>query len=166
MDKILSEATDLCHKPLGVKLPPYIDSVQIERVAKVLLAHPIAFINCINNLPLCLWVNVPEETASIKPNNGIGGLGGTYIKPLALGNISKFYKLTQGKIDIIGTGGVESGQDAFEMLLAGAKAVQVGTAFMKIGTSVFTKITQELTTLIQNKGYHTIQQFNGKLRLL
>lgn len=50
----------------------------------------------------------------IRPKNGFGGIGGEYIKPTALANVHAFYQRLKPEIQIIGTGGVLTGRDAFE----------------------------------------------------
>lgn len=74
---------------------------------------------------------IEDESVVIKPKNGFGGIGGDYIKPTALANVHAFYQRLKPEIQIIGTGGVKSGRDAFEHILCGASMVQVGTALQK-----------------------------------
>lgn len=71
-----------------------------------------------------------------------------------------FYIL--GKIPIIGVGGVFSGQDAYEKILAGASAVQIYTALIYHGPPVITKIKRELTELLRNNGYSNVNDAVGK----
>ncbi len=56
----------------------------------------------------------------IRPKNGFGGIGGEYIKPTALANVHAFYQRLNPEIQIVGTGGVLTGRDAFEHILCGA----------------------------------------------
>ncbi len=64
----------------------------------------------------------------------------------------------------MGVGGVRTGWDAFEMILCGAKAVQVGTCHWTEGPSCFDRINDELRTIMAEKGYGTIEDFRGKLK--
>ena len=102
----------------------------------------------------------------IKPKNGFGGLGGQYIKPTALANVRAFYTRLKPEIQIIGTGGIETGQDAFEHLLCGARMLQIGTALHKEGPEIFTRIRRELQEIMDKKGYQSIDEFRGKLKSL
>ena len=68
-----------------------------------------------------------------------------------------------GKIDVIGAGGVYSGVDAFEFILAGASAVQIGTAYLQKGPKIFKKVQTELKEIMKKKGYKTLKDFRGKL---
>lgn len=101
----------------------------------------------------------------IKPKNGFGGLGGQYIKPTALANVRAFYTRLKPEIQIIGTGGIETGQDAFEHLLCGASMLQIGTALHKEGPEIFTRIRRELQEIMDKKGYQSIDEFRGKLKV-
>jgi dihydroorotate dehydrogenase (fumarate) len=64
----------------------------------------------------------------------------------------------------VGVGGVESGQDAFELILCGATAVQVGTCHWKEGSQCFDRICKELEQIMASKGYKSIDDFKGKLK--
>jgi len=88
------------------------------------------------------------------------------IKPVALANIRAFWKAFQGRIPIIGEGGIGSGGDVFEHLLAGASAVQIGTALMEEGLQVFDRIERELASILAKKGYHGVESAVGRLKEL
>lgn len=148
---------------IGVKLPPYFDIPHFEMMAGVLNKFPIAFVTCINSVGNGLVIDTHSETTVIKPKNGFGGIGGDFVKPTALANVRKFYTLLDKNVAIIGCGGVKNGMDAFEHILCGASAVQVGTCFMREGPSCFARIEQELKDIMQQKGYSTIADFKGKL---
>ncbi len=152
-------------KPLGVKLPPYFDRVHFDQMAAVLNRFPLAFVTCINSMGNGLHIDVERETASLKPKGGFGGIGGLYAKPTALANVNRFYKLLDG-IPIVGCGGVQTGTDVFEHILCGASAVQVGTSLMKEGLACFTRLGEELQSLMREKGYVRVADFKGKLKSL
>lgn len=166
MDRLLSALSKICKKPWGVKLPPYFDFVHFEQIAKVLKKYPIDFVTCINSIGNGLVINPKTEKTVIKPKGGFGGLGGKLIKYTALANVRKFYELLEDKIKIIGVGGVSSGVDAFEFILAGASAVQIGTAYMQEGKSCFGRIQKELIDYMDKKNYKSIEDFRGKLKVI
>ncbi len=88
--------------------------------------------------------------------NGFGGIGGEYIKPTVLANVHAFYQRLNPQIQIIGTGGVLTGRDAFEHILTnGASMVQVGTTLLK-RVSAFDRITNELKAIMAEKGYESL----------
>ena len=66
--------------------------------------------------------------------------------------------------DIIGCGGITSGLDAFEHILCGASAVQIGTQFHIEGDTVFKRISNELETIMKDKNYLKLSDFRGKLK--
>ena len=163
-EKILSEVFDYFTKPLGIKLPPYFDMAHFEQAAAIFNKFPLSFVNCVNSIGNGLYID--DETVVIRPKNGFGGIGGEYIKPTALANVHAFYQRLNPTIQIIGTGGVLTGRDAFEHILCGASMVQVGTTLHKEGVGVFERITEELKAIMLEKGYESIEDFRGKLHYL
>jgi len=153
-------------RPFGVKLPPYFDPVHFAEVAAVLNRfEQLAFVTCINSIGNGLVIDVDAEAVAIKPKAGLGGLGGDYVLPTALANVREFARLMPGK-QVIGCGGVKSGREAFMHILAGARAVQVGTCLHEEGVGAFARIEAELRALMQQKGYASLDDFRGKLKTL
>ena len=74
--------------------------------------------------------------------------------------------MLKGKIPVIGVGGVSSAQDAFEFLLAGASAIQVGTAFVKQGTGIFLSLKKDLSELLEKNGFSSVHDAVGKLEAI
>ena len=107
-----------------------------------------------------------DDVVAIKPNEGRGGIGGGAIKPIGLANVQQFYKLLGNKIDIIGCGGIIDGQDAFEYILCGATAIQIGTQYIKEGERCFKRVSWELEKIMMSKGCTKISDFKGRLRYL
>lgn len=165
-ENVLNRVYEFYQKPLGVKLPPYFDMAHFDLMAKILNQFPLQYVNCINSIGNALFIDVDKEEVVIKPKNGFGGIGGTYVKPTALANVRAFYTRLNPEISIIGCGGVENGKDVFEHLLCGAQMVQVGTQLKKEGTAVFQRLLSELKTIMQEKGYQSIDDFRGKLKSL
>jgi dihydroorotate dehydrogenase (fumarate) len=163
-EKLLHSISSLGDKPIGLKLPPYHDRIHHEQMARLVTKYNVSFITCINSVGDTLIIDADTESARIKPKGGFGGLCGDYIKPIALGNVRAFYEILDDKISIIGVGGIKSGRDAFEFLLAGASAVQVATIFEKEGTNCFDRINTELSDILKDKGYHSIEEIRGKLK--
>lgn len=162
-DRLIGHAMQLTSKPLGLKLPPYFDFVHFERMAAVLNRHRPAYVCCINSLGNALAIDPETERTIIRPKDGFGGLSGSYVKPTALANVRKFYELLDG-IDIVGVGGICTGEDVFEFILAGATAVQVGTKFMQDGHDIFETLEREFNELMERKGYTSIEEVRGKLK--
>lgn len=153
-------------KPLGLKLPPYFESVHYMNMAKLIKKYELSFITCINSVPNTLIIDIETETPIIKPKKGFGALCGEYIKPIALGNVRTFYEIFRGEVAIFGVGGIKEGKDAFEFLLAGADAVQISTTFEKEGSSCFKRINSELSEIMTRKNYLSIEEAKGNLKYL
>jgi len=94
----------------------------------------------------------------VKPvlSNRTGGLSGACVKPIALRAVYEAY--SRVKIPIIGTGGVESGSDAVEMLMSGAALVGVGSAVYQGGIGIFEKINQGIRDYMAKYKYNSIDQ--------
>lgn len=152
--------------PIGIKLPAYFDFSHYDTIAELINNHKVAFVTCINSIGNTLVVDPDKQQPLIKPKNGFGGLGGAMIKPIGLANVNALRQRLRSDIQIIGVGGIESGRDAFEYLLAGADAVQVGTCFQEQGAACFTRINQELIEVLSDKGYQSINEAKGQLRHL
>ena len=162
-EEVLRRVSSSGKKPIGLKFPPFHDLVHHRQMAYLIEKYKIGFITCINSVGNTLVIDPETEMPVIKPKKGFGGLCGDYIKPIALANVRAFYEVLGDKISIFGVGGVKTGTDAFEFLLAGADAVQVATAFEKEGSGCFSRMTSELEEILQRKGYNSIKEAKGKL---
>ena len=96
----------------------------------------------------------------------LGALVASISNPTALANVHAFYQRLNPQIQIIGTGGVLTGRDAFEHILCGASMVQVGTTLHKEGVGAFDRITNELKAIMAEKGYESLEDFRGKLHYI
>ena len=150
---------------LGLKLPPYFVPEQFDEITKLLIQTPcIKFITCCNSLCNGLMIDSDNETTQIYPKGGLGGVGGLYLKPIALANVRNFYERIGHLVSIIGCGGVATGRDVFEYILCGASAVQVGTTLIKQTPECFEILNNELMQIMKNKNYVCINDFRGKLK--
>ncbi|TLZ59826.1 MAG: dihydroorotate dehydrogenase, partial [Methanobacteriota archaeon] len=75
--------------------------------------------------------------------NRVGGLSGPAIRPVGVRCVYEIYDAVD--IPIVGVGGIETGRDALEYILAGARAVQIGTGLATRGLAVFSEVTQEIS---------------------
>lgn len=165
-ERLMKRVRKVITVPMGVKLPPYFDPAHHKLMGDVIGRCGVDFLNLINSVGNGLVVDPETETVVIKPKGGFGGLGGTIIKPVALANVRAFWKHFEGRMPIIGTGGVMNGVDAFEHLLCGASAVQIGTALVEEGVGVFDRLEQELAACLEKRGYRSVSECRGKLREL
>ena len=162
--EVLTNLFTFFTKPAGVKLPPYFDLAQFDQMAAILNQFPLQFVNSINSLGNGLMIDPETDTALIKPKGGFGGIGGAYAKPIALANVRAFSQRVDPKIQLIGPCGVPNGRDAYDLILAGASLVQVGTLLQEEGPAVFTRLSRELQAVMQTKGYTNLSDFKGQLK--
>lgn len=164
-ERLLRRVRPLITVPMGVKLPPYFDPAHHQVMAEVIRRTEVDFLSLINSVGNALVVDPEQESVVIKPKGGFGGLGGAIIKPVALANVRAFWKLLEGRVPIIGTG-VVRGIDAFEHILCGASAIQVGTVLVEEGVEVFERLERDLAAVLADKGYETVDSCRGKLQEL
>ncbi len=121
VEQVVSEVKKHCKQPLIVKLSPNV--TDITEIAKAAVASGADALSLINTL-----IGMKIDIHRRKPilNNKIGGLSGPAIKPVA---VRMVYQVANAvSVPIIGIGGITSGEDAIEFILAGATMVSVGTA--------------------------------------
>lgn len=165
-EKILTEVFQFFTKPLGVKLPPYFDMAHFDQMAEILNKFPLTYVNSINSIGNGLYIDPDSDQVVIRPKEGFGGIGGEYVKPTALANVRAFATRLKPEIKIIGTGGILTGQDAYEHLLCGATMLQIGTQLQKEGPAIFERIAQELEAIMKKKCYQSIADFRGKVKTI
>lgn len=93
--------------------------------------------------------------------NKVGGLSGPGIKPIAVKLVADIYKATEGKLPIIGTGGIYTGEDAIELMLAGASLIGIGTAVGDRGVEVFRLVTEEMNAWGDSEGIKNVTELVG-----
>lgn len=163
-EAVVQATRRVCRGPLGFKLPPYFDGAHQERAAAILRRGRADFVTLINSVGNALVIDPETESTVIHPRDGFGGLGGVYVKPVALANVRAFHTLLGRDVPVVGVGGIYTGTDAFEFLLAGATALQLGTVLMQEGTESFARIAPELDAVLSRKGYATPVAALGRLK--
>ncbi len=141
--------------PVAIKLAPNVPD--IARIAAAVVEAGADAITAINTMPGMLI-----DPASGRPllSNRVGGISGPALKPVALRCV---YEIAQAvRVPIIGTGGVSTGQDAAEMLMAGASVVGVGSAVYYRGVPALQEIGQELVSFMEQHHLPNIQALRGK----
>lgn len=101
------------------------------------------------------------ESLQASQKSEVGGLSGQPLKDLSTSTVREMYNLTEGKVPIIGIGGVACGQDAMDKIRAGASLVQLYTAFAYQGPPVVTKIKRELEQLLKDQGFSSVSEAVG-----
>ena len=90
-----------------------------------------------------------------------GGLSGKPLEKRSNELINKFYKILKNKIKIIGVGGVDSGQSAYQKIISGASLVQLYTGMIYQGPSIASKISEELIKILDKEGVKNISDIVG-----
>ena len=126
--------------------------------------HIVSYAASINTIGNALAIDYHAEMPAIRAKGGFAGLSGPAVKYTALANVKQMRELLDKSIDVVGVGGVQTGRDAFEMILCGATAVQVGTCHWVEGPGCFDRICDELKAIMKEKGYTKVDDFCGKLK--
>ena len=101
-----------------------------------------------------------DNLSDIKKHE-VGGLSGQPLKDISTNLIKRFYKETKGKIQIIGVGGVDSGQSAYEKITAGADAVQLYTGMVYKGPGIVKEIKKDLVSILKKENIKNISEAVG-----
>lgn len=141
--------------PLLVKLAPDLSEDQQEEIARTVLEAGIDGI-ILSNTTLDRPDSLPGDFAAEK-----GGLSGQPLTAKSTEIIRSFYRLTEGKLPIIGVGGISSGSDAYDKIRAGASLVQLYTSLVFKGPTVANSINQGLLALLKKDGFKNISQAVG-----
>jgi dihydroorotate dehydrogenase (NAD+) catalytic subunit len=142
-------------KPVIVKLSPNVtDIVEIAEKAVKAGADALTAVNTVKAMAIDVEAQMPVLS------NVKGGLSGPAIKPIALRCVYDIFEADL-KVPIFGCGGVANWQDAVEFLLAGASAVQIGTAIAMEDLGVFQKVNKGLQSYLIKKGYGSVKEIVG-----
>ncbi|CAK9295692.1 unnamed protein product [Gordionus sp. m RMFG-2023] len=143
-----------------LKISPDMNDSENDHVAQTVLKWNK---HCIDGLIIAnTTVSRPSELNSAPELiNQAGGLSGKPLFDTSTNLIKQFYRKTQGKIMIIGVGGVSNGQDAYDKIRSGASLIQLYTALLYQGPPVIPKILRELEALLKRDGYTHVSQAVG-----
>ena len=141
---------------LLLKVSPDIEDNHISEIVDVATKNDIAAIILTNT------TNGNRDNLRSKIKKEEGGLSGEPLQQISTNMIKKFYKQLNGKIPIIGVGGVNSGKSAYEKIIAGASLLQLYTSFIYRGPSVAKDIKKELIKILKAEGLNNIKEAIGK----
>ena len=154
--EVVASVKRVARRPLIVKLSPNVAAIEpLARAAEQSGADAISLVNTFVALAIDARARRPRLGA------GFGGLSGPAIKPIALRLV---YQAAQAvKIPVIGLGGIATGEDAAEFLVAGASAVEVGTATFWDPRSPV-RVAQELGRFLRKEGVGNVREIVGTLK--
>ena len=140
-------------KPLLVKIAPDLSDAEIEAIVDIALRLNLAGI---------IATNTTISRENLKTNiNETGGLSGKPLQKKSNEIIKKIYKYSNGKLPIIGVGGIFSAEDAFEKIASGACLIQSYTGFVYHGVSFAREINSGLARILKEKGFANLDEAIG-----
>ena len=152
--EVVRKVKNKVDKPVFVKLTPNVANiVEVAKAAVETGAEAITAINTVRAMAIEI-----ETTRSLLANK-IGGLSGPAIKPIAVRCVYEIYR--EVDVPVIGCGGITDWRDAVEFMLAGASAVQIGTAIAFKGLEVFKSVTRGIDAYVRKKGFGSVKDIVG-----
>mmetsp|Transcript_33268 Transcript_33268/g.87982 ORF Transcript_33268/g.87982 Transcript_33268/m.87982 type:complete len:407 (+) Transcript_33268:52-1272(+) len=140
---------------LFIKLGPDMDDAEKEAMAKLAIKCEV------DGLVVSNTTKTRPASLMSEHKGEMGGLSGPPVKELALQSVKDMYKLTNGKIPIIGVGGISTAEDAYERIRAGASLVELYTALAYEGPSLPARLNIELDALLERDGFNTVADAVG-----
>ena len=157
VEEITKRVKAVSKVPLIIKLSPNVtDIAEIARAAEAGGADVISLINTL------LGMRIDVKTRRPVLHNNMGGLSGPCVKPVA---VRMVYQVRQAvKLPIIGMGGIATGEDAIEFLLAGANAVAVGTAGI-VDPYAWIRVRNGIEQYLDNHGIASVNDIVGMVEM-
>jgi dihydroorotate dehydrogenase len=143
--------------PIFLKIAPDLAPDDLAALAEVALSSGLSGIIATNT-------TLSREGLRARQASETGGLSGAPLFEKSTRVLAQFSKLTQGKLPLIGVGGISNAEQAYAKIRAGAAAVQIYTAMVYQGLSVAADIAKGLDTLLARDGYTNIAQAIGTQR--
>ena len=143
--------------PIFIKIDPDLSDSSLKDIADIVLGSNINGV-IISNTSIKRSNKLVSKYALEK-----GGISGKPLLEISNEALRKFYILTNGKVPLIGVGGISSGKDVYEKILNGASLVQMYTALVYYGPGIIKKIKDELIFLLKKDKYKSISSAVGKL---
>jgi len=154
LKEVVSKVKRRISTPVFVKLSPNVsDIAQLAETAVKAGADAITAINTVRAMKIDIKTGRPILA------NRIGGLSGPAIKPIAVRCVYEIYERV--RVPIFGCGGILNWRDAIELILAGASAVQIGTAIAVKDLEVFRTIPKGIEKYIRRKGFRSVKEIVG-----
>lgn len=155
IEQVTKAVREVYHKHLMVKLSP-----NVTNIAEIALAAEAAGADSVSLINTLLGMAIDAETRKPILSMVTGGLSGACVKPVALRMVWQVAKAV--KIPVIGLGGISSATDAIEFLLAGASAIQIGTANF-IDPAISAKVAKGIVEYCERQGVKDVNELVGGL---
>jgi len=155
--QVTSEVKKVSKKPIIIKLTPNVSSIaSLAYQAQLAGADAISLINTITAMKIDIKTKKPVL------HNNTGGLSGPCIRPIAIRMVHEVYSSVD--IPIIGMGGITSYEDVLEFMIAGARAVMIGT-YNFVDPTICEKVVVDLKEYMVNNNINDINELVGSLKL-
>ena len=140
--------------PILLKLAPDLELEQQEKIAEIILKNQIDGI---------IISNTTLARSNLKSSHAYenGGLSGKPLFNSSTQVLKNFYKFTDGKIPLIGVGGISNAMQAYEKIKSGASLVQIYSAFVYQGYGLVEEIKKELSLMLEKDGFSSVAQAVG-----
>lgn len=156
VEQVTAEVRKRCRKPLMVKLTP-----NVTNIGDIAAAAEAAGADCISLINTLTGMRIDIRTRHPILRNNTGGLSGPAVFPVAVRMVRDVYKRV--KVPVVGMGGISTWEDAAEMMIAGAAAVQVGAANFR-DPFAMVKIIEGLEAFAEKQGLDSVAQLTGSLQ--
>lgn len=153
LNRISRECVNIEKKPLLLKIAPDLSPQQEQIIAEFALNGMVDGLVVSNTLP------AERRVGQIVQR---GGLSGRPLFEISTQKLERMYKLTEGRVPLIGVGGIFTAEDAYTKILAGASLVQLYTALIYEGSEVIGRIHKGLAELLKRDGYESISDAVGQ----
>ena len=141
--------------PVLVKISPDINQAESEAIAGVIMDRSVDGL-VVGNTSTSL-----RDGLTGVNSDEVGGLSGPPLFPLSTQVLRKMYRLTKGKVTLIGVGGISSGADVYEKITAGATLTELYTALVYKGPGLIQRIHDELAILLKRDGFSSVEAAVG-----
>ncbi len=152
VESIIREIKKNVNIPVWAKLTPNTSNI-VELAKSAEKADALVLINTVRGMAIDIDARIPVLS------NRFGGLSGPCIKPIG---VRAVYEVrSEMDIPIVGVGGIMSGRDALEYMMAGANAVQLGTAVYYRGIEIFREMSEEMRSWLKENGLESVKEIIG-----
>lgn len=155
IEQVVSAVRKVYDKHLIVKLSP-----NVTNIAELALSAEASGADSVSLINTMLGMAIDAETRRPKLSTITGGLSGACVKPVALRMVWQVSKAV--KIPVIGLGGISSATDAIEFMLAGASAIEIGTANF-IDPTITVKVAQGIVEYCERHGFKNVNDLTGAM---
>lgn len=152
VESIVNELKSHLKIPVMAKLPPNVtDILEIAKAASA--ADALVLINTVRAMKIDIYARMPVLS------HKTGGLSGPAVKPIGVRCVYEVFRETNK--EIVGVGGISTAEDAIEYIMAGSRAVQLGTILSTLGRAAFAKVNEGISSFMKDEHFSSISEMVG-----